>query len=365
MVLLALGILFLAGNPFINPQGHSKSYINIEDTCLPGHGLPVGSIKMVQGKSILIRPKIEHSCWAEEGAPLFISDVISTLDTGRVRFTFNDGSQVTLSYRTELEITQCVYDKARKERSLFFNVRSGKARFVIKRLDEFKEKTAKIMTKTALVVVKGSDFLIEANDESTKITCFKDTHLEVINLSFLDMEPVSIMEFRSTIFKKDDLTSQVEEISQEEAERIIQDFSFPEPEAKMDIQKEIIKDIQKEESGQAGETDKKEGIEAKDIIKEGPAQVQEFQEEGIKQEDKDSYIKEEEAVEADEVDKLDKAIFVSEDELVEPEALEKPEEPETPEVIIQEEDPIIIPSEVSDEKNEEPIVLPEFPGPPF
>jgi hypothetical protein len=327
-LLLILGILFLAGNLFINPHGYSESYINIKDTCLLGHGSPVGVIKVVQGKSILIRPKIEHSCWTEKDAPLFISDVISTQDTGRVRFTFNDGSQVTLSYRTELEITQYVYDRARKERELFFNVHSGKARFVIKRLDEFKEKTAKIITKTALVVIKGSDFVIEANDEYTKITSFEDTHLEVINLASLDMEPVIIMDVRSAIFKKDDLISQVEEISQDEAEKIIQDFSFHEPEAKIDIQKETIKDIKKGESVHTGQTVKKEE-------------------------------------EADEVDKLDKEIFVSEDELVEPEAPEKPEEPEAPEIIIQEEDPINIPSGVSSEEDEEPIVLPEFPGPPF
>lgn len=251
-ILLALGILFLAGNLFINPPGYSESNINIQDICKPGHGLPVAEILNEKGDAIIIRPKIDHACWAKRGALLYIGDVIATQDTGRVRFGFIDGSLVTLASRTELEITQYIYDRAHKARSLFFNLHSGKAKVDIKKLDGFEEKTAEIKTNTVLVDVKGHDLVIEANHESTKITTFEDTQLEVKNRAFLDKESVVMMDSKTAIFKKGNPSTHVEEISQEKKDKISQDFSFSKAGVKKDTQKEKNKDKDKKkgESGQ-------------------------------------------------------------------------------------------------------------------
>lgn len=363
MLLSALGILFLAGNLFITPYGYSETGIfeyDVEDSCSHIYGGAVAKIEWVDKKSIIFRPEIEHACWTKKGADLFVSDMIKTLDTGRVMFYIYDdsNSNVTLGYRTQVQITQCIIDRASKEREILINLNSGEIRCDIEKLDEYELNVIKVKTKWVLVVVKGSDFLIKANDEFTKITTFEDNNLEVINLAFLDKEPDIITDFKSAVFKKDDPISHVEDISREEAEKILRDFSSPEYEVKKDIQKGTIKDMKKGESGQFCLIVKKEGAETEYLIKEVPAQVEDLQEEANTQEDKDIHLKEEEA------DEEDIGVFVSEDELDDPELIEKYDEPDTSELIIQE-DPITTPTDVSDEVDEDPIVLPEFPGPPF
>ena len=181
---------------------------------------------MVQGKVIIIRTTISYGCWAKKGLSLFDKDTISTQENGRMRFSFNDGSLVTLSNMTELEITRSIYDRAAKERSLYFNMRSGKVRFVIRKLDNFRHSKVKIKTKTALVVMVGSDFIIEADNISTRITALKDTNLEVINLATPEAGVTMLSEFKQTIVKKGVVLSKVSTVSKEEVEAMLKEFTF-------------------------------------------------------------------------------------------------------------------------------------------
>ena len=224
--LLMIGFLIVCNDT--SSESLPSNYIGIEEICRPGEGLPRAEVLLVRGSVVIIREKISHSCWAKKNLSLFNQDIISTQENGRVRFGFIDGSLVTLSSMTELEITRNIYDRAAKTRSLFFNMHSGKARFYVFKLDDLEFSEANVKTKTAIVVATGSDFFIEGTDQFTKVIAFEDTRLEIISLAAPEADPVVIKDYEQVVVKEGDLPSGVKKTPQEEIKRILKEFEFEE-----------------------------------------------------------------------------------------------------------------------------------------
>lgn len=224
--LLMVGCLIVCNDAF--SKSLPSDYIDIEEVCRPSEGLPRAEVLLVRGSVVVIREKISHSCWAKRNLSLFNKDVISTQENGRTRFGFIDGSLVTLSSLAEIEITRNIYDRAAKARSLFFNMRSGKARFYVCKLDDLEFSEAKVKTNTAIVVTRGSDFFIEAADKFTRVIALGDTRLEIISLAAPEAEPFVITGYEQIVVKEDALPSEVKKISQKEAERILKEFELNE-----------------------------------------------------------------------------------------------------------------------------------------
>jgi hypothetical protein len=225
-ILLMIGCLIVCNDAF--SKSLPSSYIDIEEICRPSEGLPRAEVLLVRGSVVIIREKISHSCWAKRNLSLFNKDTISTQENGRMRFGFIDGSLVTLSSMTELEITRNIYDRAAKARSLFFNMHSGKARFYVCKLDDFEFSEAKVKTNTAIVVATGSDFFIEMTDKFTKVIALEDTLLEIISLAAPEVEPAVIKDYEQIVVKEGALPSEVKKVPQIEIERILKEFKLEE-----------------------------------------------------------------------------------------------------------------------------------------
>ncbi|NJL58710.1 MAG: FecR domain-containing protein [Desulfobacteraceae bacterium] len=103
--------------------------------------------------------------------------------TGDVSLRLGDGSVLTLTTATKLVINESIYDPSKENRSAFVSMTIGKARFWIKKLEDFKYSDFKVKTQTAVVGVRGSDFIVEAGDDFTKVTALENTQIEVVSLT--------------------------------------------------------------------------------------------------------------------------------------------------------------------------------------
>jgi len=216
----------------------------IEDGFEPGVGTPVGNVELVQGEVIIIHENTLSGYPAENDLPLFEGDVIITRKRGRIRFKLKDESILTLASETKLVLNRSVYDPAKKTRSSFMNMALGKARFWVKKLFDFKRSEFKVKTKTAIVGVRGSDFIVIAGEKRTEVTALEKTDLEIVSLVGPDQGSV-IHDFERIVIKESALPSQAEELFIEEIEVMKRAFTITpgsiEPEGEAGVQEVKIK----------------------------------------------------------------------------------------------------------------------------
>lgn len=210
----------------------------IEDGYKPGIGLPVGKILLVQGRVVIMHATESKGFYAKNNHMLYKGDTIVTLDRGRVRLKLNDDSIITLASGTKLVINQSVYNTGNKTRSSFIGMDKGKARFLIKKLVDFKHSEFKVKTKTAVAGVRGSEFIIRATDLLTEIFTLADTKLEVVSLAMpcpdfkgyppppeCEVKPIFLTDFQKTIVRIDELPTEVEIVAPLELDEFDNDFT--------------------------------------------------------------------------------------------------------------------------------------------
>jgi len=255
----------------------------IEGIFRPGLGSPVGAVLLVQGKVVIMHADKLRGYWAKKDLPLFKDDIIVTLEKGRIRFSLKDESVMTLASKTELVINRSVYDTKKKSRFSFLRMTLGKVRFRVKRFIDLRRSEFKVRTPTAVVGVRGSDFIIRAAPEVTEVTALEETKLEVVSSAFPEVAPMLVTDFERTTVEEGALPAEAEMVAPDEIEQMKKEFTVTpepvEPEAKIEV---------KEKKAEEKEPAKKEAV----------APVEET------------------------------GLLVSEDELVEPEEVAIPEEME-------------------------------------
>jgi hypothetical protein len=201
----------------------------IKDTYKPGLGSPVGKVVLVQGEVVMMHADdMTTGYMAERNLPLYKGDTIVTREKGRIRLKLNDGSILTLASGTKLVLTRSVYDPKRKTRSSFLGLSIGKVRCWVTKLANYKQSQFRVKTLTAVVGVRGSDFIIKVtkvNPYITEVITFKETRLEVAGK--IDPEkPVLLNDFEKIMVQEGALPSEIEKVSPEEAEKYTKDFTM-------------------------------------------------------------------------------------------------------------------------------------------
>jgi hypothetical protein len=196
----------------------------IEDIFKPTYGLSVGRIRVVQGNVVIIHKDMPHGYRAKKDLPLFKRDIIVTQEKGRIRFEMNDGSILTMGSSTKLVIDRSVYDAKKKSRSSFFRLALGKARFWAKKLVDLRYSKFKVRTPTAVVGVRGSDFIVKATLKLTEVTALEKTALEVVSLAFPEVKPMVVTQFERTVIEEGALPTDVEIVKPEEIEEMKKEF---------------------------------------------------------------------------------------------------------------------------------------------
>ena len=236
----------------------------IEDVFQPGYGLSVGKVNLVQGKVVIMHKDHMRGYWAKKDLPLFKGDVIVTKEKGRIRIELNDKSVITLSSHTKLVITKSVYEPAQKTRSTFINMALGKARFLAKKLADFKRSQFKVKTPTAVVGIRGSEWVQEVTEDSTRVITFEDTILEVVSIAAPEVEPTILEDFEQTMVDVGELPTEVVKVSPEEIEQIKKDFTVTPKEEETEVKLET-----KKEKAAQKEVKEKEGAEKEEAEQEG------------------------------------------------------------------------------------------------
>ena len=222
--LLALTALLFTGNVF-GAVPELPDGLIMADVFKSGFGTPVGKIRMVQGKVIIIHDNILKGYWAKRGLPLYRGDTIITQKKSRISFKLNDKSIISLSSNTKLVINKSIYNKKEKRRSSFLGLSLGKARFFVTKLLRFKRSEFRVKTVTAVCGVRGSDFVMLATDKLTEVTALENTELEVISLAAPEAPPMIITDFQRTGVVLGELPYEPEMVPPEEIEDLKKEFS--------------------------------------------------------------------------------------------------------------------------------------------
>jgi len=220
IIFLMLNISFVFSQTL--PEG-----LTIKEDYSPGIGLPLGKIVLVQGKAVIIHHhNTQVGYEAKKELPLYQKDKLITLDTGRISFQLNDGSQMSMASNATMTINKSVFDPIQKDRTIFMNMPKGKSRFTVKKLKNFKRSAVKIKTTTAIIGVRGSDFIVMASEQNTEIVTLDQTVLEVNSLFDPSAQAVLLQAFERSEVEIDALPSLPETVRPEEIDGIMEEFSF-------------------------------------------------------------------------------------------------------------------------------------------
>ncbi len=206
------------------PSINTKSEIQFNAFRL-GERKPTGKVLSVQGKVRIFQKDMARDYWAKKDALLYEGDSIITEEKGQVRFELTDGSIMTIGSGTKLVLNRSGYDPEEKSRSSFLEMSLGKARLWVKKLFNFRHSEFKVKTPTAVVGVRGSDFIIKATPKLTEVTALKDTLLEVVSLAFSEVKPVVVTDFERITVEKGALPTEVEMVPPEEIEGMKKEFA--------------------------------------------------------------------------------------------------------------------------------------------
>lgn len=277
-------LLFSAGASWggLLPEG-----VVMQETFQPGHGYAVGAVQLVQGEVVIVHEGELHGYWAQSDFPLFKGDMIVTLEKGRIRFKLNDESLITLASNTKLEITQSVYEPQNKVRSSLINMVLGKARFWASKLLDFRRSQFKVKSLTAVIGVRGSEWVEEVSLTATRITTGPDTTLEVVPAAAPEALPTVLEDFQATTIEEGRLPSEVESIAPEVYEQLQTPFAMPaEKEAEVSVRPQLKAKKEVKEEEKKADSEKVPGEQSQEVLVskqelvnpeaiEGPAVVEE------------------------------------------------------------------------------------------
>lgn len=193
----------------------------IRDVFEPGEGESVGSVIQVRGEAIIMHEgRTAYGFRAAEGLPLFQRDTLHTRADAMLSIALNDGSQMTLAGGTTIVISQSIYHPGKKARSSFIDMGLGKVRFFIRKLINYKQSDFKVKTRTAILGVRGSDFIVISKERLTEVLTLGETLLDSLSLAAPDKEPVSLRDFQRIVIAMGELPGRVMPLDRKDAESL-------------------------------------------------------------------------------------------------------------------------------------------------
>ncbi len=191
----------------------------------PGSGPPVGTVHTVAGEAVLIHKGGKEGYRALADLPVFLGDTVITRPKGRLRLNLNDGSSLTMTPVTKIVINESVYNPGTQEQKTVLGLDMGKVRFVVNKLLDFKQSKFEVETPTAILGVRGSDFVGDVAPGTTVATTFENTRLEVRSRK-VKGAPVLLQDFERSRVKMGKSPTPAEKVSFVEIQRLKKEFDF-------------------------------------------------------------------------------------------------------------------------------------------
>lgn len=191
----------------------------------PGVGESIGTVVRAEGAAVIVHAGGRVGYRARSGRRLFRDDMLMTGEDGKLRLRLTDGSVITLSGGSKLELSRHVFDPGSGTRSSFLDMVLGRIRYVIRELSGYKRSEFRIRTPTAIAGIRGSDFVIEAQRSLTRVTALKDTELVVFGLAHPD-KPHRITDYTRVRVEPGRPPGKPSAVSPEEVRRLKRGFRF-------------------------------------------------------------------------------------------------------------------------------------------
>jgi hypothetical protein len=196
----------------------------VEKEFKPGLGIPIGQVARIRGEAVIIHTGDIKGYMAGKDLPLYKEDRIVTRDNGYIRLELKDQSMISLTPNTSLELNESVYEPKKKNRFSFFKMALGKARFIVTNVYQFRRSEFKIKTSTAIIGVRGSDFIIMVEPDRSEVTALDETILDVISLADPSAPPIILEAFENTIIEEGRMATEPEEVTPDQVEVMKQEF---------------------------------------------------------------------------------------------------------------------------------------------
>jgi len=129
---------------------------------------PVGQATQLTGTVEVERDGMVRT--AAVGEPVYLHDKWSTHSESKVELGFLDNSHVKMAPNTALEITEYLYKPQEKQRQSLLSMASGKARFLVQELQDFKQKRFQVQTQTAIVGTRDTEFIVSVLQVGDQVT---------------------------------------------------------------------------------------------------------------------------------------------------------------------------------------------------
>ena len=144
---------------------------------------PVGKVVAVTGTVQVERNGQKQL--ATTGDPVFLLDKWNTKADGIAEIVFTDTSHIRLTPNTFLEITEYLYRPEDKQRVSLFSLIAGKARFIVKALQDFKDQRFRVQTQTAIVGTRGTDFIVWVKSPTEVYVFCIESSIELFNRAIM------------------------------------------------------------------------------------------------------------------------------------------------------------------------------------
>ena len=116
------------------------------------------------------------------GMPVHQFDTVTTGPAGRVRLVFSDKSVVSLGPKSNLVISEFVYDPKKKKRKSLLRLISGKVKVFANNLNGYRTKRFDVKSPTAVIGVRGTVFLVWVMSPEETGICALENDINVANV---------------------------------------------------------------------------------------------------------------------------------------------------------------------------------------
>jgi len=214
----------------------------IRDSYVPGTGHPIGNVDIVDGDVFIVHNNEFRGFLAKKEMMLYAGDTLISKLHGRISIRLKDNSRISMGSETKIILSRLAFDKDQKQRQSFIQMPIGKARFRVKKLSNFRQSSFKVKTATALIGVRGSDFIIQTTLKRTEVSTLSDTILTMISLAAPDAPPTLMSEYTWGMVEHGQLPSEIEKLSIEVIEELKNafpidpvDFVMPQPDDQLSM----------------------------------------------------------------------------------------------------------------------------------
>ena len=146
----------------------SSSAVAADLTQVDAKPVPAGIMKKVQSRVVVIGTDGAAPRAVTPGDAWFAGERLVTKADSAASLTLRDGSELVLAANTAVALPKFEYDTTTQEGNILLDFIGGQLRILSGLIAKNKSENMKIKTATALVGVRGTDFILEAprgNDE--------------------------------------------------------------------------------------------------------------------------------------------------------------------------------------------------------